>query len=86
MCVEGLRFDGERMAAAAGDGTTVATDVAEQLVREGVPFRRAHEQVASRVAAGERFDRPTAAEAARARLSREALADQLARCRAEVGA
>jgi len=86
VCVEGLRFHGERMAAAAGDGTTVATDVAEQLVREGVPFRRAHEQVASKVAAGERFDQPTAAEAAESRLSREALADQLARCRAEVGA
>jgi argininosuccinate lyase len=74
------------MAAAAGDGTTVATDVAEQLVREGLPFRRAHEQVASQVAAGERFDRPTATEAAEARLSRTALADQIARCRAEVGA
>ena len=86
VCVEGLRFHGERMAAAAGDGTTVATDVAEQLVREGVPFRRAHEQVASKVAAGERFDQPTAAEAAESRLSRKALADQLARCRAEVGA
>ena len=61
VCVDGLRFDGERMAAAAGDGLTVATDVAEQLVREGVPFRRAHEQVASRVAAGERFAEPTAA-------------------------
>jgi argininosuccinate lyase len=86
VCVEGLRFDGEQMAAAAGDGTTVATDVAEQLVREGLPFRRAHEQVASQVAAGERFDRPTATEAAEARLSHTALADQIARCRAEVGA
>ena len=56
MCVRGLRFDRERMAAAAGDGLTVATDLAEQLVREGVPFRDAHARVAARVAAGERFD------------------------------
>ena len=55
VCVRGIRFNAERMAAAAGDGLTVATDVAEQLVRDGVPFREAHHQVASRVSAGERF-------------------------------
>ena len=64
---EGLRFDGARMAAAAGDGLTVATDVAEALVRDGVPFREAHAQVAGRVAAGERFASPTPAEAVAAR-------------------
>ena len=64
--MRGLRFNTERMAAAAGDGLTVATDVAEQLVRDGVPFREAHRQVAARVAAGERFDSPTAVEAAAA--------------------
>ena len=58
------------MAEAAGDGRTVATDVAEALVREGVPFREAHAQVAARVAAGERFAEPSAAEAAAARGSR----------------
>ena len=42
----GLRFDAARMAAAADDGLSVATDVAEALVREGVPFREAHERVA----------------------------------------
>ena len=36
------------MAAAAGDGLTVATDVAEALVRGGMPFRQAHEEVAAR--------------------------------------
>jgi argininosuccinate lyase len=84
VCVAGLRFDRERMAAAAGDGRTVATDLAEQLVREGVPFREAHAQVAARVAAGERFDQPTAADAAAARTSPEELAAQLAAARAVV--
>ncbi len=63
----GIRFDGTRMAAAAGDGATVATDVAEALVRDGVPFREAHERVAARIAAGERFAAPTPAEAIAAR-------------------
>lgn len=36
-------FHSERMAATAADGFTLATDVAEWLVREGVPFREAHE-------------------------------------------
>jgi argininosuccinate lyase len=77
VCIRGLRFDRERMAAAASDGRTVATDVAEALVREGVPFREAHAQVAARVAAGERFAEPTAEQAAAARLSRDQLAAQL---------
>ena len=38
-----LRFDIERMAAQAPAGFTLATDVAEWLVRAGVPFREAHE-------------------------------------------
>jgi argininosuccinate lyase len=63
----GIRFDGERMAAAAGDGLTVATDVAEALVRDGTPFRDAHEQVATRIAAGERFTAPSPADAIAAR-------------------
>ncbi len=79
VCLRGITFDRERMAAAAGDGLTVATDVAEQLVREGVPFREAHHQVASRVAAGERFSEPTAIEAATARQSPQELAEQLDR-------
>jgi argininosuccinate lyase len=82
VCVRGLRFDRDRMAAAAGDGATVATDVAEALVRDGVPFRAAHRQVAERIAAGERFASPTAAEAAAARQSPDDLAAQLVRARA----
>jgi argininosuccinate lyase len=38
-----LGFDTERMAAAAPRGFTLATDVAEWLVRQRVPFRDAHE-------------------------------------------
>jgi argininosuccinate lyase len=38
-----LRFDTARMAAAAPEGHALATDVAEWLVRQGVPFRDAHE-------------------------------------------
>ena len=38
-----LRFDEARMAAMAPAGFTLATDIAEWLVRQGVPFRVAHE-------------------------------------------
>jgi argininosuccinate lyase len=38
-----LEFDTERMAASAPEGFALATDIAEWLVRQGVPFRRAHE-------------------------------------------
>jgi argininosuccinate lyase len=45
----GLRFDRERMAAAAGDELLAATDVADLLVRRGMPFREAHGVVGSLV-------------------------------------
>ncbi len=38
-----LRFDTARMAELAPQGFSLATDIAEWLVREGVPFRVAHE-------------------------------------------
>ncbi len=38
-----LDFDRDRLAALAPQGFSLATDVAEWLVREGVPFRSAHE-------------------------------------------
>jgi len=83
LLVSGLRFDAARAAAAAGDGWCVATDVAEALVREGVPFREAHDRVAGRVAAGERFADPTPEAAVAARslpggTSPERVAEQLA--------
>jgi argininosuccinate lyase len=40
-----LRFHTERLAATAAAGHTLATDVAELLVRRGTPFREAHEVV-----------------------------------------
>ena len=40
--LSGLKFDRERMAAAAADEFIAATDVADLLVRRGVPFREAH--------------------------------------------
>jgi len=43
--VEGLEFDTERMGAAAEDPALGATDLAEELVRGGMPFRTAHEVV-----------------------------------------
>jgi argininosuccinate lyase len=57
--VEGVTFDRERLAAAASDPLLLATDAAEALVRRGVPFRDAHEQVASSVREGT-FEAPPA--------------------------
>ncbi len=48
-----LRFDTERMAALAPAGFTLATDVAEWLVRRGVPFRVAHETAGEAVRVAE---------------------------------
>jgi argininosuccinate lyase len=38
-----LTFDVDRMAASAPQGFALATDIAEWLVKQGVPFREAHE-------------------------------------------
>ena len=40
--LEGIAFDRERMEAASGDEMLAATEVADLLVRRGVPFREAH--------------------------------------------
>ena len=40
-----MRFNAERIAAGAAAGFALATDLAELLVRRGVPFREAHEVV-----------------------------------------
>ncbi len=50
--VAGLELNHERLAAAVADPLLRATDAAEALVRDGVPFRDAHEQVADAVRAG----------------------------------
>ncbi len=49
-----LTFDTERMAALAPQGFSLATDVADWLVRQGVPFREAHEISGALVAHCER--------------------------------
>jgi argininosuccinate lyase len=41
--IASLEFDTERMASLAPAGFSLATDVADWLVRDGVPFREAHE-------------------------------------------
>jgi argininosuccinate lyase len=58
--VRALSFDRERLGAACADPLLRATDAAEALVREGVPFRDAHERVAAAVRAGT-FEPPPAA-------------------------
>ena len=45
----GIEVDAGRMRAAAGTGYATATDLADYLVRKGVPFRDAHEAVAQAV-------------------------------------
>ncbi|MDX6451031.1 MAG: argininosuccinate lyase [Gaiellaceae bacterium] len=57
--VAGLEFNRDRLAEATADPLLRATDAAEALVADGVPFRDAHEQVASQVRAGT-FEAPPA--------------------------
>ena len=49
--IEGVKFDRERLREAAADELAAATDIADLLVRQGVPFREAHGVVASLVRA-----------------------------------
>ena len=54
-----MTFDRGRLTAATADPLLLATDAAEELVRNGVPFRDAHEQVAGEVREGA-FEAPAA--------------------------
>jgi argininosuccinate lyase len=47
--IEGIAFDRERLAAAASDEFPAATDVADLLVRRGMPFRESHGVIAGLV-------------------------------------
>jgi argininosuccinate lyase len=47
--IDGVRFNRDRLAQAAGDQMLAATDVADLLVKRGVPFRQAHGVVAGLV-------------------------------------
>ncbi len=40
--IPGIQFHGDVMRAAASDPTLAATDIADRLVRQGLPFREAH--------------------------------------------
>jgi argininosuccinate lyase len=65
--VSGLSADRERLASAAADPLLLATDVAEDLVRGGVPFRDAHAEVAGSVRDGTFSTTGTAAESVESR-------------------
>jgi argininosuccinate lyase len=71
----------ERLERAAADPALLATDAAEALVVEGVPFRDAHAEVARAVRDGTFDPETTAAESAAARLGdvRASIADARAR-------
>lgn len=57
-----LEFDRDKLAAAAADAGLLATDAAEELVRAGVPFRQAHEEIGRNVRDGQ-FEPPWDAKA-----------------------
>ena len=56
--VAAIRFNRERLAAAAEDEMLAATDLADALVKEGVPFREAHGLVGGLVKAAVDSGRP----------------------------
>jgi argininosuccinate lyase len=60
--VSGLAVDRDRLEHAASDPLLLATDAAEALVRDGVPFRDAHEEIAASVRSGT-FEKPEKAAA-----------------------
>ncbi|MGO9568236.1 MAG: argininosuccinate lyase [Desulfomonilaceae bacterium] len=50
--VPGIEFHGATMLAAASDPSMAATDLADRLVREGVPFREAHSLIGGMIGGG----------------------------------
>ncbi len=81
--VDALELDRDRLAAACADPLLRATDRAEGLVRGGVPFRDAHEQVAAEVRTGT-FE-PLSAAAARVAPGPSDVAGAVAAARARLG-
>ncbi len=47
--IPGIVFHEERMREAASDPALAATDLADRLAREGIPFREAHEQIGAMI-------------------------------------
>ncbi len=76
-----LVFAEERLEDAAADPGLLATDAAEALAAEGVPFRDAHEEVAREVRAGTFDPQTTAAGSVAARLGDVRAAVRAARAR-----
>jgi argininosuccinate lyase len=58
--LKGVRPRPDRMRAALAEGFATATDLADYLVRRGLPFRDAHEAVARAVRASEQSGRDLA--------------------------
>jgi len=56
--VPGIEFQADRCSAAVADPLLLATDLADFLVEQGVPFRQAHHQVGALVALAEKTDTP----------------------------
>ncbi len=56
--LESIRFDRERLERSAGDEFLAATDVADLLVRRGMPFREAHGVVGGLVRSALEQDKP----------------------------
>ena len=61
--IEVVGFDVEGMSAAAREGAMWATDLAEDLVRDGIPFRQAHDRAGKLVATIESGSADAASEA-----------------------
>ena len=80
--VDGVVLDRGRLATACADPLLRATDKAEDLVRGGLPFRDAHEQVAAEVRAGT-FEAPSDA-APRVAPGPAAVADAVVAARARL--
>ena len=78
--VQELELDRGRLAAATADPLLLATDAAEALVGEGIPFRDAHEQVAAEVRDGT-FTRACGCPSPRSRPGRRARRAPAARAR-----
>jgi argininosuccinate lyase len=53
-----LKVNRDRMESAAGDAALLATDLAEYLVKKGMPFREAHQVVGALVAAASKTNVP----------------------------
>ena len=59
--IKTMKFDTKRLTEAVSDPALLATDMAEDLVRAGTPFRQAHEEVAKTFRRGKSVETPKSA-------------------------